>query len=143
MIQLLLMLRPSWNKVEMKFYQLCFNVTHRRCINVVQRWNSDFGFCFILNIRSTLFQRWSATLKQPWCDVGMLAGIPFPRKTIFWTFKLNPFLKMNSFRLDYGQTSKRRFPTNKPHRFHVETMSKQSFPRRFSMESMWCVCRTF
>ena len=28
-------------------------------------------------------------------------------------------------------------PTNTPRGFHVET----SFPRRFNMESTWCVCR--
>ena len=75
LIQLLLMLRPSWNKVEIKLYQRCFNVAQRRCINVVQRWKSDVGFCFILNVRSTLFQRWSTTLKQRWSAVEMLAGL--------------------------------------------------------------------
>ena len=53
----------------------CFNVRHWRCINVVQRWKYDVGFCFILNVRSTLFQRWSTTLKQRWSDVEILAGL--------------------------------------------------------------------
>ena len=33
------------------------------------------------------------------------------------------------------------FPTNTPLGFHVETTWKRPFPRRFNMESMWCVCR--
>ena len=32
-------------------------------------------------------------------------------------------------------------PTNKPRGFHIGTTWKQSFPRRFNVESMWCVCR--
>ena len=52
--------------VETTLYQRCFNVGHRRCINVVQRWETDVGFCLIFNVGSTLFQRWS--------DVEMLAG---------------------------------------------------------------------
>ena len=31
--------------------------------------------------------------------------------------------------------------TNTPGGFHVETTWKRSFPRRFNMESTWCVCR--
>ena len=38
-------------------FQHCFNIEHRRCINVVQRGNCDVGFCFIFNVGSTLFQR--------------------------------------------------------------------------------------
>ena len=53
----------------------CFNVKHWRCINVVQRWKSDVGFCFIFNVGSTLFQRSSTTLKQRWSDVEILAGL--------------------------------------------------------------------
>ena len=48
LIQLLLMLRPSWHKVELKLYQRCFNVvstSHK-------------------NVASTLFQRLTATLHQ-------------------------------------------------------------------------------
>ena len=56
-------------------FQCCFNVKHRRCINIVQRWKSDVGFCFIFNVESTLFQRWSTTLKQRWSDAEMLAGL--------------------------------------------------------------------
>ena len=47
-------------------YQPCFNVGHWRCINFVQRLNSDVGCYFISNVRSTLFQRWS--------DVEVSAG---------------------------------------------------------------------
>ena len=32
-------------------------------------------------------------------------------------------------------------PTNTPPGFHVEKTWKWSFPRRFNVESMWCVCR--
>ena len=32
-------------------------------------------------------------------------------------------------------------PTNIPRGFHAETMWKRSFPRRFNVESTWCVCR--
>ena len=35
----------------------CFDVGHRPCFNIAQRLKSDFGFCFILNNGSTLFQR--------------------------------------------------------------------------------------
>ena len=31
-------------------------------------------------------------------------------------------------------------PTDTPRGFHVETTRKRSFPRRFNMESTWCVC---
>ena len=55
-------------------YQRCFNVRDRFCINVVQSWKSEVGFCFIFNLGSTLFQRWFTTLKQRWSDVEMLAG---------------------------------------------------------------------
>ena len=60
-------LKQRQDKVISTFFQRCFNVGHQRCINVVQRWKSDFGFCFIFNVESTLFQRWS--------DIEMLAGI--------------------------------------------------------------------
>ena len=32
-------------------------------------------------------------------------------------------------------------PTNTPRGFHVETRWKRPFPRRFNVESTWCVCR--
>ena len=32
-------------------------------------------------------------------------------------------------------------PTNIPRGFHVETMRKRPFPRRFNVESTWFVCR--
>ena len=76
------MLRIRWNNVDTTLYQRCatlfrrcFNVGRWRCINVVQRWKSDVGFCFIFIVESTLFQRWSTTLKQHWSNVEMLAGI--------------------------------------------------------------------
>ena len=50
-------LKQRRDKVVSKLFQHCFNVGHRRCINVVQRGKSDVGFCFIFNVRSTLFQR--------------------------------------------------------------------------------------
>ena len=59
-----------WNIVEIT---LCNVVT--RCISVVQRWKTDVGICFIFNIGSALFQRWSTTLKQDWPDVEMFAGL--------------------------------------------------------------------
>ena len=31
-------------------------------------------------------------------------------------------------------------PANRPRGFHVETMWKRPFPRRFNVESKWCVC---
>ena len=47
---------------------------YQRCINVVQRSKSDVGFWFIFNVRSTLFQRWSTTLKQRCSHIEILAG---------------------------------------------------------------------
>ena len=44
-----------------KAVQRCFYVGHWRCINVVQCWKFDVLFCFIFNVSSTLFQRWSTT----------------------------------------------------------------------------------
>ena len=32
-------------------------------------------------------------------------------------------------------------PTNTPRVFDAETTWKQTFPRRFNLEYMWCVCR--
>ena len=78
----------GWNNVVSTLYQRCatlfrrcvtlfrrcFNVGHWRCINVVQRWKSDVGFCFIFNVGSMLFQHWSRTLKQRRSDVEMLTG---------------------------------------------------------------------
>ena len=32
-------------------------------------------------------------------------------------------------------------PTNTPRGLHVETTWKRPFPRRFNVESTWCVCR--
>ena len=47
---------------------------HWRYIHVVQRWKSEVRFCFIFNVGSKLFQRWSTTLKQRWSDLEMLDG---------------------------------------------------------------------
>ena len=55
-------------------FRSSFNVRHSRCINVVQSWKSDVEFCFIFNVGSMLFQRWSTTLKQRWSEVEMLTG---------------------------------------------------------------------
>ena len=41
------------------FFRRCFNVGH---------------WCFIFNVGSKLFQRWSTTLKQPWSNIEMLTG---------------------------------------------------------------------
>ena len=40
---------------------------------LVQRWKSDVGFCFIFNVGSTLFERWSTALKQHWSGNEMVA----------------------------------------------------------------------
>ena len=66
------------DKVISTLLQRCSNVEYRRCINVVQRWKSDVGFCFIFNVGSALFQRWSTTLKQHLSYVKMLAGMRHP-----------------------------------------------------------------
>ena len=55
-------------------FQRFFNVRHRCCIKVVQRWKSNARICFIFIFGSTLFQRWSTALKQYWSDVEMLAA---------------------------------------------------------------------
>ena len=68
-------LKQSRDKVVSALFQRCFNVVHWRCINVVQRWKSDVRFCFIFNVGSTLYQRWSTMLKQRWSDVEILAGL--------------------------------------------------------------------
>ena len=55
-------LKQLWDKVVSKLFQRCFNVGHRRCLNVVQRGKFDVG---------------STPLKQRWSDVEMLAGEDF------------------------------------------------------------------
>ena len=55
-------------------FRRCFNVVVGRWINVVQRCKTDVGFCFIFNVGSTLFQRWSTMLKKWWSDVKILTG---------------------------------------------------------------------
>ena len=69
-------------------FRRCFNVGHWRCTNVVQRWKFDFGFCFIFNVGSTLFQRWSTKLKQRWSDVKMLVGISLMYKYLLEFIKI-------------------------------------------------------
>ena len=87
-------LKQRQDKVVLTLFQRCFNVGHRCCINVVQCWKSDVGFCLIFNVESTSFQRWSTTLKQHWTDVEMLAGfgpfwsvkyLNFEQKLPVWT----------------------------------------------------------
>ena len=53
-------------------FQRYFNVGFRSCINIEQVWKSNFGFCFVFNVGSMLFQFWSTTLKQCWSDFEML-----------------------------------------------------------------------
>ena len=36
-------------------FRRCFNVGHWRCINVVERWKSDVGFCFIFKVSYPYF----------------------------------------------------------------------------------------
>ena len=50
-------LKQRQDIVASTLFERCFNVEHRRCINVVQRGKSEVGFCFILNVESTFFQR--------------------------------------------------------------------------------------
>ena len=95
------------NKVVSTLFQRCFNLGHRHCINVVQRWKSDVGFCFIFNVGSTLLQPWSTTLKQRWSDIEILAGNSFQQKATsqmfekFWTCSGNRFTVLhNLFSLD-------------------------------------------
>ena len=71
------MLRPLWNNVEITLCQRCFNVGQRRCINVVQRWKSDVGFCCIFNVRSTLFQRWNNVDSTFKCWLGCCSIFSF------------------------------------------------------------------
>ena len=42
-------MKQRQDKVVSMLFQCCFNVGHRRCINVVPHWKSDVGFCFIFN----------------------------------------------------------------------------------------------
>ena len=63
----------------------CFNVGYWHCINVLQHWKSEVGFCFIFNFGSTLFQRWSTKLKQRWSNVEMLAGLFVIRVSNRWS----------------------------------------------------------
>ena len=45
--------KQFWDNVKSTLKELC--------INAVPRLKLDIGFCFILNVGSTLFQRWSIT----------------------------------------------------------------------------------
>ena len=38
-------------------FRHCFNVGHWRCINVMQRWKSNVGFCLIHDVQATLIRR--------------------------------------------------------------------------------------
>ena len=73
-----------WNNVNTmlqqrctKLFWNCFNVCLRRCINFVQCWKSDVGFCFIFNVGTMLFQRLCTALKQSWSDVELLVGAEY------------------------------------------------------------------
>ena len=111
------MLRTRWNNVEINLYQRCFNGGHQRSVNVVQRWKSDVGFCFIFNVGSTLFQRWSTTLKQRWSNVEMLAGII----TFACITNISPFGYFYSFFFVYKHCE----------RFHVQ------LSRQFNFLKIW------
>ena len=57
-------------------------------------WNnitSSFCVCFIFNVGSALFQRWSTMLKQLWSDVEMLAGWDQCEVTYFENEKIYNF----------------------------------------------------
>ena len=71
----------GFNMVLTKVDARHFNFRHWLCINVVHRWKSVVRFCFIFNVRSSLFQLWSTTLKQSWSDVEMLAGWVITKST--------------------------------------------------------------
>ena len=65
----------------------------------------------------------------------------------FWK-NLNNFMNtlntLNYWEINYYVTSARLTPgnpINTTRGFHVETTWKRSFPRRFNVESTWCVCR--
>ena len=60
-----------------KVFSRLFNVGLRRCINVIQGWKSNVECCFIFKFGSTLFQRWSTTLKQCSSNINILAGYRF------------------------------------------------------------------
>ena len=60
--------QPSMSLQKYKDF-LKFTVGTDVVSKLCQHWKSDAGFCFILNAGSTLFQRWSTTLKQRWSDV--------------------------------------------------------------------------
>ena len=73
-----------WNNVNTmlqqrctKLFWNCFNVCLRRCINFVQCWKSDVGFCFIFNVGTMLFQRLCTALKQSWSDVELFVGTEY------------------------------------------------------------------
>ena len=91
------MLRPHWNNVEKMSYQrwnnvlqcwktvasvlckvdlCCFSVGHQHCINIVQHWKSNFGFCFIFNVVSMLMVINSFKKKLIQCEnVGWLVSM--------------------------------------------------------------------
>ena len=92
----------GWNNVVSTLYQSCatlfrccvtlfrrcFNVGHWRCINVVQRWKSDVGFCFVFNVDPVL-KCWLEGNK-----IFSLTDIPtFCLLTVFSEFLLLVLLK--------------------------------------------------
>ena len=50
-------------------------------------------------------------------------------------------LVIKIFAWSFSQLSIQNIPTNTPRGFHVEMTWKQPFPRRFNVDSTWCVCR--
>ena len=91
--------RMPYNVVS-KLFQRCFNVRNRRCMNVKQRQKSDVEFCFIFNIASTLFQRWSTTLKRRLSDVKCWLSLSCEKKIILsqLIFARNNFNKVSGLR---------------------------------------------
>ena len=92
-----------WNNVNTmlqqrctKLFWNCFNVCLRRCINFVQCWKSDVGFCFIFNVGTMLFQRLCTALKQidPTlnCWLGLFSG-NHTVYTIHWRREEDTFFK--------------------------------------------------
>ena len=89
-------------------FRRCFIVGNSRCINDVQRWKSDVGFCFIFNIESALFQRWNKVDPTLKCSPGgklMRLCLYLVREVIQNKFKLKYFHAISG---DALSVSKRR-----------------------------------
>ena len=70
LIQLLLMLKPSWNEVEIKLYQRCFNVVSTSYTNVVSTlWNVENSTSDFVSF-STSDQRYFNVDPQRWNNGG-------------------------------------------------------------------------